>query len=377
VNALAIPQPRPRLAWPAGDLLLAAGVATASLLDVWAPLPFVGDQQHRGALTAVFLASAAALLWRRRAPLAVLAFVYTVASLLYVVLDEAPEALGTFLPPLVAIYAAGRYGDARSLVLAGPLVLLGTAVHELQDPDFRLSGPTIFFWTLLVAAWPLGRAFRRRDEAVVALEEERAAAVAAERGRIARELHDVVGHGVSVVVLQLVAAEGMLDGGDVAGARTRLDATERSARQALAEMRRLVGLLDEQDAALAPQPGLAELDRLVADTRAAGVPVELTVRGEPGELPAGLELAIFRVAQEALTNVIRHAQPAHASIELSCAPRQVTLEIADDGATAPGPPGRGIAGMHERVALYGGELMVGRRPGGGFAVAARFPVEAA
>src|SRR5207302_1460805 len=146
----------------------------------------------------------------------------------------APEALGTFLPPLVALYSVGRYGDGRSLVLAGPLALLGTALHDLKDPQFQLSGPVLFFWALLAAAWPLGRAFRRREQAVEDLRREREAearaAVTAERARIARELHDVVGHGVSVLVLQLVAALGLLEKGDPAGVRDRLLATERSAR---------------------------------------------------------------------------------------------------------------------------------------------------
>jgi signal transduction histidine kinase len=319
----------------------------------------------------------------------VLAFVYTSGSLLYLALG-APEALGTFLPPLVALYSVGRYSEARSLVLAGPLALIGTALHDLKDPQFRLSGPAIFFWALLAAAWPLGRAFRQREGAVEALsrqteevkrgqEAEARAAVAAEPARIARELHDVVGHGVSVVVLQLVATLGMLDTGDLTAARQRLLATERSSRQTLAEMRRLLGLLDDDAVSLAPQPGLGELERLVADTRAAGVEVELVVSGERVELPAGLELAAYRVVQEALTNVIKHAQPATAHVCLSYSPSELVVEVADDGGRPPGSldGGRGIAGMRERVALYAGELTVGVRPAGGFVVRARFPIEEA
>jgi signal transduction histidine kinase len=359
-----------------------------SQLDIWAPPSFVGNQGHRPVLSVVFLAGSLALVWGRRAPLVVLAFIFTLYSLLYLAVG-APEALGSFLPPLVALYCVGRYSEARSLVLAAPLVLIGTALHDLEDPQFKLSGPAIFFWALLAAAWPLGRAFRQRELAVEALsqqaevlqrerDEEARAAVAAERARIARELHDVVGHGVSVIVLQLVAALGMLDKGDHGVARQRLLATERSARQTLAEMRRLLGLLDEDDAAsLVPQPGLADLDRLVADTRTAGVPVELIVVGERVELPAGLELAAYRVAQEALTNVTKHAQPARAHVRLSYSPSELVVEVVDDGARTPGSlgRGRGIAGMRERVALYTGELTVGERPAGGFAVRARFPIE--
>jgi signal transduction histidine kinase len=369
-------------------VVLVITVAVLCQLDVWSPLPFVTHEGHRGALSIVFLASSLALLWRRRAPLAVLAFVYTISALLYLAVG-APEALGTFLPQLVAVYSAGRYSDAPGLVLVVPVVLLGTALHELKDPHFTLSGPAVVYWVLLAAAWPVGHAFRRRERAVRVLSErtdqlqrERAAearaAAAAERARIARELHDVVGHGVSVIVLQVVAALGLIDKGDLAVARQRLLATERSARETLAEMRRLLGLLNEDDqGSLAPQPGLNELDQLVADTRAAGVEVALDVRGRRLELPAGLQLAVYRVAQEALTNVIKHAQPAGAQVLLSYEPHDIIINITDDGH----PPasslngGRGIAGMRERVALYGGELTVGQRPGGGFEVNARFPIE--
>jgi signal transduction histidine kinase len=389
VDALVFPQPGPALRrLYGGGLLVVAFVALVSQLDVWAPLSFVGRQPHRPALSLVFFAGSLALVWRRQAPLAVLAFIVTLNSLLYLAVG-APEALGSFLPPLIALYCVGRYSEARSLVLAGPLVLIGTALNDLKDPQFTLSGPTIFFWALLAAAWPLGRAFRQRDRAVEALSEQadalqreqdaRArAAVAAERARIARELHDVVGHGISVTVLQLVAALGMLDKGDLGVARKRLLATERSARQTLAEMRRLLGLLDEDDTAvLAPQPGLAELDRLVGDTRAAGVDVELEVSGERVELPAGLELAAYRVAQEALTNVIKHAQPATAHVRLSYSPCELIVEVVDDGNRPPESldGGRGIAGIRERVALYGGQLTVGPRPAGGFTVQAQFPIE--
>jgi signal transduction histidine kinase len=390
VDALASVLPRRVWSRPSSDVLVALVVALLSELDVWAPLSFVGRQPHRPALSIVFLACSIALVWRRRAPLAVLAFVYTSGSLLYLAVG-APEALGTFLPPLVALYSVGRYSDARSLVLAGPLALIGTALHDLEDPQFRLSGPAIFFWAILAAAWPLGRAFHQRERAVDALsqqaeelrrgqEVEARAAVAAERARIARELHDVVGHGVSILVLQLVATLGTLESGDLTATRQRLLATERSSRQTLAEMRRLLGLLDEDAAAsLSPQPGLGELEQLVADTRAAGVEVELEVGGERVELPAGLELAAYRIAQEALTNVIKHAQPATAHIRLSYRPDELVVEVVDDGAHPPGSldGGRGIAGMRERVALYAGELTVGARPTRGFEVRARFPIEEA
>jgi signal transduction histidine kinase len=390
VQALAPLRPRRILAWPSSDVLVVGFVTVICQLDVWEPLPFVDHQAHRGTLSAVFLASSLALLWRRRAPVAVLAFIYTIQSIMYLAIG-APEALGTFLPQLVAFYSVGRYSEARNLIVAAPLVLLGTAMHEVKDSQFQLGGPALFYWAMLAGAWPLGRAFRQREQAVHALShraeelerrrrEEARAATVAERARIARELHDVVGHGVSVVVLQLVAAIASLDGEQVPAARERLVSTERSARETLAEMRRLLGLLDEDDsAALAPQPGLGQLDQLVADTRAAGVPVDLQREGEPLELPAGLDLAAYRVAQEALTNVIKHARPASACVRISYSPSEVAVEVNDDGAHPEVSlnGGRGLAGMRERVNLYGGELTVGPRAEGGFGVLARFPVEAA
>jgi signal transduction histidine kinase len=284
--------------------------------------------------------------------------------------------LGTFLPPLAAIYAVGRYAEPRALVLAAPVALLGTAIHEVKDPNFTLSGPAIFFWVILAAAWPVGHAFRRRALAVEELQRVRQADVAAERARIARELHDVVGHGISIVVLQVVAALGMLESGSQEAARRRLLATERSARETLAEMRRLLELLDERDAPLAPQPGLSDVERLISDARDVGVEVDLEVTGDRIELPAGLELAAYRVVQEALTNVIKHARPRRAVVRVAFGAGQLAVEVLDVGVVVARSPtgGRGLAGMRERVALYGGVLKVGPRTDGGFGVSARFPL---
>lgn len=375
MNELVLPLPRRVASLPSFDVALAALVAGLSLMDVWAPLSFVTREHHRPLLSAVFVAMSLALVWRRRVPLVVLAFVFTSGSLLYLAVG-APEALGTFLPPLAAIYAVGRYAEPRAIVLAAPVALLGTAIHEVKDPNFTLSGPAIFFWVILAAAWPVGHAFRRRALAVEELQRVRQADVAAERARIARELHDVVGHGISIVVLQVVAALGMLESGSQEAARRRLLATERSARETLAEMRRLLELLDERDAPLAPQPGLSNVERLISDARDVGVEVDLEVTGDRIELPAGLELAAYRVVQEALTNVIKHAQPRRAVVRVAFGADQLAVEVLDEGVIVARSPagGRGIAGMRERVALYGGVLEVGPRTDGGFGVSARFPL---
>jgi signal transduction histidine kinase len=375
MTELVLPLPRRVASLPSFDVALAAVIAGLSLMDVWAPLSFVAREHHRALLSLAFVAMSLALVLRRRAPLVVLGFVFTSGSLLYLAIG-APEALGTFLPPLAAIYAVGRYAEPRALVLAAPVALLGTAIHEVKDPNFTLSGPAIFFWALLAAAWPVGHAFRRRALAVEELQRVRQADIAAERIRIARELHDVVGHGISIVVLQVVAALGMLENGDHELARGRLLATERSARDTLAEVRRLLELLDEHDAPLAPQPGLTDLERLISEARDAGVVVDLEATREPIELPAGLELAAYRVVQEALTNVIKHARPCRALVRVAYGTDQLAVEVLDEGAVLARSPieGRGLAGMRERVALYDGVLVVGPRAGGGFAVRARFPV---
>jgi signal transduction histidine kinase len=382
--------PARRLLPPWPDAALAIVLALLIQQDLWL-LPDLGHRVGpRGLVALCYAASSLALAWRRRAPVVVLGAVWTVSSVQALAFGAA-ESLGIFLPPLIALYSVGRHAPTRAGAVALPVSAVGTAIHEWRDPVFSFAaGPTYFFWAILGLAWPLGQALRRRALAIGTLSEravelERArdeqtrAAIVAERARIARELHDVVGHGLTVVVLQLEAALGLLDGGDPAGVRDRLVGVQRSARLALAEMRRLVGLIDADEASLlAPQPGLADLDRLIADTRAAGVQLEAATCGTPTELSPGLDLAAFRVAQEALTNVARHAHPPIARLSVSYAPAELVVEVSDAGTTRNGQhrAGRGITGMRERVALYGGELEVGPRRAGGFVVRARFPLDA-
>lgn len=349
-----------------GPLLLAAWTQ----LDVWpsgaANLGHVVGP--RPVLAALYVLTSLALVWRRRAPLAVLAFI-TAADVAYYLRYGAPEGLGSFIPALVAGYAVGRYLPARAAIPAAGLLSLGIGAHELADPLFSFNGLDVVLWAVIAAGWPVGYAFARRSREARALVESREEtallAVAEERNRIARELHDVVGHGISVVVLQLVAALGLLDNGATGAARRRVLNAERSAREALAEMRRLLGLLDS-DTALAPQPGLAQLDRLLDDTRSAGATVNLTVRGDPVELSAGLDLAAFRILQEALTNVLKHASPPAADVVVTYRADCLGIEVHNHGILSTSAPangaGRGLAGMRERVRLYDGELYAG--PGG-------------
>ena len=210
------------------------------------------------------------------------------------------------------------------------------------------------------------------------------AAAAAERTRIARELHDVVGHSVTVMMVQAGAAR-MLVETDPAAARERLLAVEESGREALAEARRMLTMLRDGDEAeaLGPQPSVSDLDRLVAEARSAGCDVGLTVEGEPALLPPGEALAAYRIVQEALTNARKHAAGARVDVRLRYLPSALELAVENDGVDGDGAnawtgaAGHGVIGMRERVHLYGGRLDVGPRPDGGFAVRARLPIESA
>jgi signal transduction histidine kinase len=372
------------------DLYLPVALAVITQTDVWLPPPFnLGHVVGPPAVVSLlYLVTSALLIWRRQAPLAILAAIVSVDALEYLAFG-APEGLGSLLPTTIAFYAVGRHARAGSLTVALPLVVLGTAVHELKDPLFVFDGGEAVFYLVLGAAWPLGRAFQhnatqraaieQRSQAL-ALERDRSAqqAAADERARISRELHDVVGHGLTVVVLQLLAAEGLFDAGDVELGRTKLVSAEESARAALEEMRRLLVLLGEDGAGSpGPQPGLRDVDRLLDQARAAGGEISLTVEGDTQQIPAGVDLAAYRIVQEGLTNVLKHARPPRATVRICYEADAVAVEILDEGAPASAPAdgaGRGLMGLRERVLLYGGAIRTGPRPGAGFAVSARLPV---
>jgi signal transduction histidine kinase len=210
------------------------------------------------------------------------------------------------------------------------------------------------------------------------LERERLTAVADERARIARELHDVIAHSVSVMVVQAAAAEAVL-ARDPREAVEPLRAVQDTGRETLVEMSRLVGLLrdDSEELGLAPQPRLDELETLLAQVRDAGLPVRLEIQGERRPLPLGVELTAYRIVQESLTNVLKHAGDAHADVVVRYGTDAVELEVRDDGTgSANGHQGgHGLAGMRERVSVFGGALDAGPQPSGGFRVLARLPVD--
>ena len=210
-------------------------------------------------------------------------------------------------------------------------------------------------------------------------EQQEAAALARERARIARELHDVIAHSVSVMVIQAGAAEQLLTS-NPPQARESLQSVQELGRSTVDELRRMLGILreDRHEVQLQPQPGMAGLPGLIRQLREAGLPVELRVEGDEVALPPGIDLSAFRIVQEALTNTLKHAQPARACVVVRYSTGVLNLEIVDDGAprTHGGDRhGHGLVGMRERTALYGGVFVAGPRPGGGYAVHARIPFE--
>ena len=373
--------------------LVAAGWATA----LFVPMPR-SSGLPRGMLAlgyGLVLLHTLPLAGRRRFPGAVLALV--VASGL------AGAALG--LPPffegpaiLVAVYSVAAYGR-RWVPLAGLAVAeLGLAALQLTPFEFaEFEGlAPVGSMGILAAAWLLGhfahnyRAYAARlEERTAELEQAREElarrAVVEERLRLARELHDVVAHAMSVIAVQSGVGAHVADSrpGEVGKALAAIEVTSRAA---LTELRRLLGVLRQDgdlQASLAPVPGLANLDVLLAEVAEAGLAVRLRVEGTPTELPAGVDLSAYRIVQEALTNVVKHAGPAHAQVAIRYRDQDVTVEVIDDGrgvAAVAGNGGRGtghgLMGMAERVAAFGGDLEVGPRPGGGFRVAARLPLAA-
>jgi signal transduction histidine kinase len=330
------------------------------------------------------------LVARRRFPGAVLA-VCVASGLAFAALFMPPVFLGPAV--LVAVYSVAAYGR-RWVSLAGLVVAeLGLAAVQLTPVRFERS-TFLLFMGILAVAWVLGRFVGDRQLYAARLEErtaelERAKqelarrAVVEERLRLARELHDVVAHAMSVIAVQ----SGV--GAHVAASQPEevgkaLAAIEATSRTALDELRRLLGVLrqdSEPQASLTPVPGLADLDRLLAEVGKAGLAVRLRVEGSPLQLPAGVELSAYRIVQEALTNVVKHAGPAHAQVTIGYRDQEVTVEILDGGRGAATPAtdgrvgtGHGLIGMRERVAAFGGDLQVGPRPGGGFRVAARLPL---
>ncbi len=370
---------------PAGrraDVALAAGLW---LFNVSLIVGLVDGGGRRAAAILLALAHTAPLAWRRQSPDVVVA-VMAVTGLAFVATGVSVVGLGPAV--LVGVYSVAAYRPpARSgpTIAGATLAMLVAVAASGAGPDTMLADAIVFG-----VAGLLGDR-QRRAVAEADTERARAAelartreqlarqAVVEERLRIARELHDIVAHAMSVITVQAGTARMVMDGSPEV-ARDALGAIEGTSRQALQEMRRLLSVLrDDSDGgaeALAPARGLADLDSLVEATQAAGVRVELCRQGDPVPLPAGADLAAYRIVQEALTNVCKHARATAASIVVRYGPGEVAVEVSDNGVGgAPGGDGHGLVGMRERATLYGGEVEAAPRPEGGFRVRARIPVE--
>ena len=330
--------------------------------------------------------SAAVLVWRRRFPVAVLFVTLLACSLYYPLTGPGSPILLTFV---VALFSAAA--DGRIVIAIGTAVLaMGlTLVGEFAGPRRHLDNIALFMlvgWLVAVIAVGavvhgrkafLHEAERRALAAEQGREAEARRRATEERLRIARELHDVLGHNISLINVQAGAALHRLDRDGPAedGSRAALAAIKDSSRQALRELRGTLGVLRQVDeAAPLAVPGLGAVDELVERARSTGLDVRREVAGEPAPVPPGVDLAAYRIVQEALTNVSRHARAAHAVVRIGYAEREVTVEVDDDGAGGEVRPGNGIRGMDERARALGGSLRVGARDGGGFRVRATLPI---
>jgi signal transduction histidine kinase len=374
------------LGWRIPSKLLTVGPVVLILIEGLFAIHFHhnGASASRFGLVVAVVVSATALLLRHRSPLVTLGVVCAVT----LGLNYGPIAM---LPLLLAIFTVAEYTERPKVIAAativGAVLILTPLIHGVSE------SPTAILSRLVAAglALALGLYLRARADYIIGLREraerlEReqellaGQSVAQEQVRIARELHDVVAHNVSLMVVQ---AQALAATGDEAP--DRVQALHRVAdlgREAMSEMHRMLGVLRPNGAGdaleLAPQPGVRDLDGLIARTREAGVDATLTVVGEPRELPAGVDLSAYRIAQEALTNVIRHASAHRVDVTLSFADDAVQVNVVDDGvgpgANGSGAGGHGLVGMRERVALFGGSLTAGAAPGGGYLVHAVLPV---
>ncbi len=368
------------------DLLIAT-LAVAAMIEV-----IVG---HDVALTTLWFgvpAIAIAVLpifARRRYPFGgPIAYFVLAAAISLVDWHLIPSAEGLFVVGLAAAFLLGNLRNPWQAGI-GLVAVLGSLAFIVYKIPGHTTSELVFVPIDFAVAWVAGYALRERAEqaeaaemrAAVAEREREAAAriaVAEERARIARELHDIVAHAVSVIVLQVGAVRHKLPDA-LAEDRDALRGVERAGRKALAEMRLLLAAIrpDGEEVERGPQPGLDGLDSLVEQVGRAGLPVQVHVDGQPFPLPRAIDLSAYRIVQEGLTNALKHSNASRADVTVRYAPRQIELEVRDDGAghaTSDGL-GHGLVGVRERVKIYGGEMTVGKANGGGFVLSTRLPLD--
>ena len=336
---------------------------------------------HRGVVVALAVLQTLPLAFRRWRPVWVLAVVVAASSAAAIISGTLVEPLAL----LVALYSVAAHCSRRDATRAGVAAAVVLAWPLLRDSGFNI-GVAVFKLGFLAVGWMLGAylgelraraAGNRREQQL-----QTARAVAEEQARVGRELHDIIAHTLSVIVVQAAAAGDVFDSSPDR-ARQALGSIEAAGRQALAELRRVLDAIRpaaSPPGPPAPQPGLALLGALISQVRATGLAVTVRTEGADGGLPAGIDVSAYRIVQEALANTIKHARANTAEVGLHYCPRELIIDILDDGhgaardADGAPRPGRGIIGMHERVAIYGGSLSAGPRPGGGFQVHASFPL---
>jgi len=370
------------------DIGLAVGLALLALVD----LALSSDATSwggRGPLqVCLALGCTLPLAWRVRYPIATVVVITAAGGLLVAVAAPHQAPFEVFIGSVLASYSIGAHtaGGRRWLGL-GLMFGVGLPFMVAADSNGMASGNALAPIAWLTGAWAVGAIIRGRRLRTAELELLTAelaqqrdlqaqAAVAVERGRIARELHDVVAHNVSMMVVQAGAADRVLEG-DQPDVRRALAAIAGTGRETVDEMRLLLGVVrSDEGAGLSPQPGLGDLDQLVSNVRSAGLHVDLRVEGERSPLSPGVDLSAYRIVQEALTNVLKHTETARVEVTVRYANDAVQVEVCDDGRprepTAGG--GNGLIGMRERVAMLGGEFRAGARRDGGFAVFARLPI---
>jgi signal transduction histidine kinase len=322
--------------------------------------------------------------WRRRAPLAVLLVSETCVVFLTVARYQTGAAPWVLL---VGVYTVAAWCSARERLIGAVAVLIGLVIVAVAGIPGANGVDVAFNFVVYAAAYLFGSTMRNRrlyaeqlEERANALEQQRAEetrrALSEERLRIAQELHDVVAHSMGVIAVQAGVGAHVIDT-EPAEAKKSLEAISRTSRSTLTEIRRLLGVLrDDQGASYAPAPGLADLDHLVHDMAGAGLTARMYVEGDATDVPPGVDLTAYRIVQEALTNVLKHAGPAHATVVVGYERDALRLEVLDDGRGVngrAGPGGHGLLGMRERVGVYGGSFEAGPRTGGGYRVAVRLP----
>jgi signal transduction histidine kinase len=363
------------------DGAVALVLCAAGQAETWVPFSTSLGNGSSSVAALLGIAMTLPLAFRRVAPVAVAALVAVPTPLVAAFTSVRLLFFAGFLPLILVTYTLASRARAR---MSAPVIALPFAALlalELEVAAFRKSGEVVFDWLWFGVAAVVGlvvgsRSMRaeRSEQRVTTLEAEREAVVREERARIARELHDVIAHSVSVIVVQAGAAEPLVDE-DPEQAREALRSIRAAASDSLGEMRRLLGVLRAtgDELAMSPQPTVAELDPLLAQARATGLEVGLVVEGIARPLAPGVALAAYRIVQEALTNTRKHGRASRADVRLRYSPSAIEIEIEDDGTGSVGEGGHGLIGMRERAQLYDGTFDVGARDGGGFVVRAMLP----